>query len=186
MRTLSILLLSLGVQLTWAGPYVHGHADRSLEQALRTGTDTDGKPLYLCIANIFNSIQPGKTWAGYGRCNVAYGGKEYITSDFKIPPRNLFHNVAWQRNPVAPLKVGREADGKPLFLCQARFKGGKQPGKTWPGYPHCNVSYAGQEIILNSYEILKENNQNHTHHSSNANHTHRHTPSAAVVTEYNS
>ncbi|STX50244.1 Protein of uncharacterised function (DUF3421) [Legionella busanensis] len=187
MRMLSILFLALGIQVGWANPpHVHGHPDSpSLEQAIRVGTDTDGKALYLCIANLFNSVQPGKTWVGYGRCNIAYGGKEYIVNDFKVPPRNLFNNTSWQKDTRSPVRIGRDTNGKPLFLCQALYRGSKQPGKTWPGYNRCNISYAGQEVVLNIFQVLGNGRVNqHAHAHNPNNHSHGPTSSQVIVTEY--
>jgi len=45
-----------------------------------------------------------------------------------------------------------------LYLCQSNFKGSIQPGKTWAGYNHCNISYAGQEIITDYYHVLSSGN----------------------------
>ncbi|WP_419419994.1 DUF3421 domain-containing protein [Legionella sp. D16C41] len=185
MRKLSILLLTLGIQVGWANNvYVHGHADRLLDQAVRIGTDTDGKALYLCLAKFSNSIQPGKTWVGYGRCNVAYGGKEYIVNDFKVPPRELFDNTSWQKGTRNAVKIGRDTNGNPLFLCQAFYRGSKQPGKTWPGYNRCNISYAGQEIILNTFRILGNDRINQYNHGHSNNSTHGHGGSQVVITEH--
>lgn len=146
-------------------PQAHAHADHSLAKALVTGKDTDGKLLYLCLARLFNSTQPGKTWAGYGRCNVPYGGKEYIVDQFEIPSKNIFAGTYWQNNSALALTVGRESNGKPLFLCQAHFKNSQQPGKTWPGYKHCNISYAGQEVITDNYRVLANDRRGAQYHA---------------------
>lgn len=155
MRIFLFIITALFLQPIWANVnHYHGHPSNSLANALMTGTDTNGNSLYLCVAKIFNSTQPGKTWEGYGRCNVPYGGKEYIVDRFEIPPRTLFNGAYWQDNPRLPLAVGRDTNGTPLFLCQAYFNGSKQPGKTWPGYNNCNISYAGREIITDNYQIF--------------------------------
>lgn len=167
MRLYSMLTLALLSQPVAAVQY-HSHPAvvRPLTHALRVGIDTNNLPLFLCTARIFNSVQPGKTWPGYGRCNVAYGGKEYIVDRYEIPSASNFHNVAWQDNDYGAVVVGRDTNGKPLFLCQTFFKGSRQPGKTWPGYGHCNIAYAGQEIITNHYRVLGR--------SQGANHYHQH------------
>lgn len=161
MRAFCALLLWFSLTPLWAAPYspasnVHQHPtqEQALATALRIGTDTDGKPLFLCLGRLLNSTQPGKTWSGYGHCNVPYGGKEYIVNDYQVPPASTFGHVFWQNGGGSPLQIGRDTNGNPLFLCQVYFKGSKQPGKTWPGYKHCNISYAGQEIITDNYRIL--------------------------------
>ncbi|MDP1603603.1 MAG: DUF3421 domain-containing protein [Legionella sp.] len=160
MRFLSLIVFTAGLPLSCVAnthAHMHGHSDNALGNALQIGNESNGKPLYLCIAKLFNSAQPGKTWEGYGQCNVPYGGKEYVLSDFRVPARQFFNKVSWQNNPGSPIVIGRDSNGSPLFLCQSFFQGSNQPGKTWPGYNHCNISFGGREIILNNYRILGTN-----------------------------
>lgn len=142
----------------WANAHYHQHPASPLTYGLRTGTDTNGNALYLCRARLFNSIQPGKTWAGYGQCNVPYGGKEYVLSEFTIPNQKEFGRYSWEPNVESPLLIGKDTNGNPLFVCQSNFNGSIQPGKTWPGYSHCNISYGGREIITDNYRILSQKN----------------------------
>lgn len=161
MRTLCFLIMAFLLQSGWSTSNVHYHNEGgySLENAFRTGVDTDNKPLFLCLAKLFGSLQPGKTWAGYGHCNVPYGGKEYVVDQFEIPSRETFRRIFWSVDGGAAISVGRDTNGNPLFLCQADFNGSKQPGKTWPGYNHCNISYGGQEIITDNYRVLAKYDQ---------------------------
>ena len=168
-RYLFTLLVAVSIPVSVsANPYRHGHTDSSLANAFNIGSDTDGTPLYLCVTNLYHGTQPGKTWPGHGRCNVAYGGKEYVVNDFKIPSRHLFRSASWKNTIEGAVVIGKESNGAPLFLCQAFFKGSKQPGKTWPGYNHCNISYAGREIITDNYRILGTNNVDGRHHQHSA------------------
>ncbi|HHF7345678.1 TPA: DM9 repeat-containing protein [Legionella feeleii] len=169
MRIICFLFLTFCLSPLASASYNHHdhYPTHSLVNALRTGTDTNGKPLYLCLARLFDSTQLGKTWEGYGRCNVPYGGKEYIVDQFDIPHRQLFNHTQWQGdNGESPLRIGLDSNGAPLFLCQAFFRGSRQPGKTWPGYHHCNISYAGHEIITDNYLILIDEHQRTHHHGS--------------------
>lgn len=159
-RLIPSFLMILSTHAIFAQPDIHRHTNihqhqRSpLTNALRTGTDTNGNILFLCQAKLFNSIQPGKTWAGYGRCNVPYGGKEYVVDQFTIPNQREFGHYNWERTIRGAMQIGRDTNGNPLFVCQSNFRGSIQPGKTWPGYKHCNISYAGREIITDNYRIL--------------------------------
>jgi hypothetical protein len=51
---------------------------------IRVGFDTDHKALYLCKGSYLNSMQIGKTWSGYDKCNIAYGGKEILLDRFTV------------------------------------------------------------------------------------------------------
>ena len=146
-------LMTLFVNTPWAGIHHHQYSS-ALTNGLRIGTETNGTILYLCRGKLFNSIQPGKTWAGYNRCNVPYGGKEYVLDQFTIPSQREFGHFTWEVNTRGAIKIGRDTNGNPLFLCQSNFHGGIQPGKTWPGYHHCNISFAGREIITDHYRTL--------------------------------
>ncbi|CDZ76531.1 hypothetical protein BN59_00801 [Legionella massiliensis] len=151
MRINYLLLLS---SLFFLPLYAGSYSTNSLAEAFRTGFDTDGKPLFLCIGKLFGSRQPGKTWQGYKRCNIPYGGKEYIVDHFEIPSRRQFHHSYWQRDIHLAVQIGQDTNGNRLFLCQTLFQGSRQPGKTWPGYNHCNISYGGREIITDNYSVL--------------------------------
>lgn len=143
----------------FAIPNIHQHEVSPLTDAVRTGTDTNGAILYLCQAKLFNSTQPGKTWAGYNRCNVPYGGKEYIVEQFSIPNKNLLGRFNWTRDMRGAIQLGKDTNGNPLFVCQAHFHGSIQPGKTWSGYNHCNISYAGREIITDNFFIMSRHQE---------------------------
>ncbi|WED42649.1 DUF3421 domain-containing protein [Legionella cardiaca] len=166
MRVIFFLALTLFLQTSWSNPNVHfhGRGNYPLANAFQVGLDTDGKPLFLCLARLANSTQPGKTWPGYNHCNVPYGGKEYILDQFEVPTQDIFRRNYWSDRGGLAVTVGRDTNGNPLFLCQAYFRGSKQPGKTWPGYNHCNISYGGQEIITDNYRILAEYERNGRHH----------------------
>lgn len=152
------ILLSLFIlfysNYLFANPNVNGHISSPITYAVRTGIDTNGAILYLCQAKLFNSIQPGKTWFGYDRCNVAYGGKEYVIEEYTIPSQRELGHLNWTRDVRGALQIGRDTNGNPLFVCQANFHGSIQPGKTWQGYNHCNFSFAGREIITDNYRVL--------------------------------
>ncbi|WP_298623414.1 DUF3421 domain-containing protein [uncultured Legionella sp.] len=153
-RVLPLLLMMCVVTELFANPNIHRHRISPLTDAIRTGIDTNGAILYLCQAKLFNSVQPGKTWAGYDRCNVPYGGKEYVVDQFTIPNQHRLGRFNWVRDARGAIQIGRDTNGNPLFVCQADFHGGIQPGKTWPGYNHCNISYAGREIITDNYKVM--------------------------------
>jgi hypothetical protein len=81
-----------------------GHWQRSGDYlphaAMVVGHDVNGNTLYLCRAHYDGSVQPGKTWRGYGRCNIPYGGREIIMNDYEVyvlgwhhwyPPHHRYH-----------------------------------------------------------------------------------------------
>lgn len=51
-------------------------------------------------------------------------------------------------------QVGQERDGRALYLCHGVYQGSIQPGKTWRGYRHCNIAFAGKEKVLDAYAVF--------------------------------
>lgn len=145
----------------WA--HIHQHQNSfqvsPLTTALRIGKNSNGVILYLCIGELFHSQQPGKTWAGYAYCNIGHGGKEYVVSKFTVPNQQQFGYFIWVHKLQGTIEVGRDTNGTPLFLCQSDFQGGIQPGRTWPGYNHCNITYRGREIISDDYRVLSNRDE---------------------------
>jgi len=127
------------------------------------GHENDGTPLYLCRAHYLNSIQIGKTWSGYDKCDISYAGREIPLSDYEINIQDS--QGEWQPGPgddipVGGFRVGTDTNGNPLFLCRTPFNGGMQPGKTWAGYDKCNFSYGGEELFQRNFEIYVKGNSN--------------------------
>jgi hypothetical protein len=147
------VLMTLFTNTLWAEMH-HPYYNSPLTNGIRVGSEINGTILYLCRGSLFNSIQPGKTWAGYNRCNVAYEGKEYVLDQFTIPNQCELGHLTWDEDERGAIKVGTDSNGNPLFLCQSNFRGSILPGKTWPGYHHCIITFAGREIITDHYRTL--------------------------------
>lgn len=146
-------LILLVINNLWANSY-----HQSIQfSALRIGTKADGSSYFLCRAMLFNTLQPGKTWAGYNGCIIPYNGKEYVVSQFTVPTQSEFGRFIWSRPGLSKSRaiiIGHNTNGQPLYLCQSFFRGGIEPGKTWEGYNHCNITFAGHEVINDDYHIL--------------------------------
>ena len=126
-------------------------------RAFKSGYERDGKALYLCRARVGISVTPGKTWRGYNKCNVPFSGKELLMNSYSIYSghvRGHWVRAFAGRVPRHAWKVGADVNGTPLYLCRASYYGGLQPGKTWPGYAKCNITYNGREILMSSFSIL--------------------------------
>ena len=134
------------------------------KNAYAIGHDTNGKVLFACRAHYKGSLQPGKTWHGYDNCNIGYGGKEYAIKHFEIMTQKPGLKTHWEpKGASQALTVGKDTDGKALYFCKTRFANSIQPGKTWSGYNHCNISYAGKEILQSQYRVLVVNKQHRAH-----------------------
>ncbi|MDF1654051.1 MAG: DUF3421 domain-containing protein [Coxiellaceae bacterium] len=162
----STFFAAIAQAATWGVGY------KSAEHAFKIGHEADGRALYLCRANYKGSQQPGKTWHGYDKCNIPFGGREIETTDYSVYLQS-YKEGHWIRGgrsiPEGAMQVGRDVSGAPLFLCRAYYRGGIQPGKTWSGYNNCNIPYAGKEVLVSHFDIYQlngapRNNGRHRHH----------------------
>ncbi|MFN4144390.1 MAG: DM9 repeat-containing protein [Runella sp.] len=55
--------------------------------------------------------------------------------------------------PPNALKVGYEADGRPLYIARTAYKGGVVIGKTWDNSPTAAFSYEGHTLLLSSFSV---------------------------------
>lgn len=55
--------------------------------------------------------------------------------------------------PDGAIKAGHEANGTPLYLCRADYKGGVHPGKVRKEFDAANIPYGGDEVKVNPYEV---------------------------------
>ncbi|CAL1240898.1 DM9 repeat-containing protein [Candidatus Methylocalor cossyra] len=97
---------------------------------IQGGWDTDGTPLYVCIARHGDgSHQPGKLRGD--KCFYGWGGREYATSDYRVvtPPKG-YHAIWYTyipgdhpnpryRGDEAYWPAGIDSDGTRLFVCAA-------------------------------------------------------------------
>lgn len=159
-----LLVLSFSVFASW-GPAVSG---QFLKRGLfQTGYEkSTGHTLYLCRARYQNSWQIGKTWLAYFHCNISMAGREIVTSHYQVfygqPHGRWQHFSGYVPGNAMPL--GRDTNGNTLFLCHGYYKGNLEPGKTWSGYNHCNIPYAGREVLLSDYAIFISDQRHHRHH----------------------
>lgn len=126
-----------------------------LPGAKPAGREANGAPLYVCSAPFANGEHPGKTRPGFSGCNIGYGGKEHTVPVYKL----MIGTERWvpARNGQVPpnaLQAGSEADGRPLFVCRAQFRGGVHPGKIGPATNGCNIGFGGNEITIATYEVI--------------------------------
>lgn len=169
MKKLSIVLCCVLFSVQAMAEIKVYNPSRMPQDALFVGNDTNGQRLYACLAQFRGSVQPGKTWQGYDKCNIAYAGREYPVREYRlVTGRFNWSNFTSRSN--APM--GRDTDGKGLYLCKALYKNSWQPGKTWRGYHKCNISYAGKEIMVSNYKVLREPSTMGIHHGRSAHSQH--------------
>jgi hypothetical protein len=105
--------------------------------AVQIGSEANGQPLFIARAKIHGGKHPGKVAQHLGACHVGYAGKEERVSDYKVfTLRHGHFDMAFQWVPVwngdfmseivnrgfRPVKAGKEADGKLLFIAKVRLR----------------------------------------------------------------
>ena len=58
--------------------------------------------------------------------------------------------------PPGSVAHGRERDGRPQYICRARYDGGLHLGKVSPGSAGCLVAAHGTAVVRGSYFVLTE------------------------------
>jgi hypothetical protein len=120
------------------------------------GSDPNpGTPMYICRAQIQNSVIPGK-WV-QGNCNIAYNGAEQIMRDYQVaygsatwgPYHGGFYGLA---------QTGNDSGGNPLYSCRVHYSSGTdygyQPGKLGSD-GLCRIPFGGTELPENPpFEVL--------------------------------
>ncbi|CAG9579627.1 unnamed protein product [Danaus chrysippus] len=56
--------------------------------------------------------------------------------------------------PMGALRVGTDANGNEMFAARARHKGDLQPATVIPAKNTCYISYDGEEILIDQFEVL--------------------------------
>lgn len=109
--------------------------------------------LYVCRVPYRGGVHPGKVFQG--NCNFSWGGNEVVTSTGYevLTSRHPLHWAAGSYGSVPPFAIegGYQHDG-PLYICQARYRGGMHPGKLYK--EACLIGWGGQEVGVPEYYVL--------------------------------
>lgn len=97
----------------------------------------------------------GKVVASHGVCYVAWGGGEHPKTEYEV----LVGEGSWipgTGSTIAPNAVpaGESEDGEPLFVGRVQHEGTDTIGKIQPSHGSCYISYAGQELAFEQFEVL--------------------------------
>jgi hypothetical protein len=132
------------------------HAGALPEGAIRGGTDTDGTPLYVCLATSSTfGTAPGKTRANWGSCDVGYNGVENFVSSYTVlVPQFASATSGYPSGAYTP---GTDSNGSPLGICTESYDSATQVGKALEG-GNCHFGYGGSETSPSaSYKVLMAN-----------------------------
>ena len=117
-----------------------------------------GRPLYLCHAGYNNGVHPGKVVDK--DCHISWGGKEVLVRNYEVLTVPRSARLDWVsasngRIPRGAVQGGYEK-GRPLYVCQASYKGGLHPGKVVD--QRCDISWGGRAVVISNYQVLVNEN----------------------------
>nr|CAD7600948.1 unnamed protein product [Timema genevievae] len=124
--------------------------------AVWAGKDGDGSDIFVGRAFHEGDFVPGKVIPSAGGAFIAYGGEEHSKFDYEV---YCHGHVAWEQSghghvPFGAVEGGRTSEGEPLFVGRVLHNGTLTPGKVQPSHHVCYISYGGQEIPYDTYEVL--------------------------------
>jgi hypothetical protein len=122
-------------------------------EAIVSGTDSDGSPLYACRAPLGGSLQPGKTRSSWGTCDVGFGGTEEWVAGAEVLVSAWEHAIGGAI-PKDAVAYGRDSNGAALYACRAPFGGGLELGKIGAALGGCYIPFGGLENQVTSYDVL--------------------------------
>lgn len=108
--------------------------------------------LYVCRAPYLGGTHPGKLQNG--KCTFTYHGNEIRTDRYQLlvskrPMR--WSPASFGKIPAHSILAGRD-NGKPLYICQAKYQDGQLPGKVIG--EDCHIGYEGRVIAVPHYQVL--------------------------------
>lgn len=126
--------------------------------ALKSGSESNGSAVYI-IRTIYEGGRcVGKYVPQYKTAYISYGGKEIaITSPVEIFCGFGLWSFASSNSqiPMDAVVGGTEADGSPLYIIRAVFKGGTQVGKYSVKYQTGYFPWGGKEYeVKGNFSIL--------------------------------
>ncbi|XP_063216418.1 uncharacterized protein LOC134527556 [Bacillus rossius redtenbacheri] len=141
--------------LKWAMWVPSGHGGVP-PGAVWAGKDQDGGDIFVGRAFHEGDMIPGKVVPGHGGMFVAWGGQEHSKFDYEV---YCHPHVAWEQGaygsvPYGAVVGGHTSSGETLYVGRVLHSGTLTPGKIQPSHRVCYISFGGQEIPFDTYEVL--------------------------------
>jgi hypothetical protein len=133
----------------------HGSEGHIPDTAAVAGREATGEPLYIARARLENGLHIGKVRRGFEGALIPYGAKEIETRAYEVFVGVCYWSQASNGEiPIGAIVAGHEGDGTPLYVARAEYENGVHLGKVRPGFVGANITYAGEEVEINPYEVL--------------------------------
>ena len=118
----------------------------------------DGSPLWVIRARFEGDLIPGKLAVKHHAAYVAWGGKENPVHQIEVccarPEKIRWVNSQHGVLPPNAIVAGNTSSGETLYIGRAKEQGSLTPGKVHPSHKVVYISFGGQEIPHQMYEVL--------------------------------
>lgn len=128
------------------------------QNSVQSGTTVSGEPLFVGRTNYQGSVTPGKIQTSHGCLYFPYGGAEQSSSQYEVLISSV-PAVRWmdwspsQGEPPQAVVAGHDTDGFLIYVARAIHEEEQIPGKFIPGKQAMYISWNGQEIIKQHFEV---------------------------------
>lgn len=126
------------------------------EGALEGGRDADGDVIFVGRVYKDGDMMPAKVIPNKGGAYVCWGSEEHKVEEFQVLAGAGFlwaHCTSGQTLPGA-VPAGKTKDGETLYVGRAEHKGSISIGKVHPSHGCLYFPFGGEEIKVESYEVL--------------------------------
>lgn len=120
------------------------------------GHDCDGSPMYVGRAYHEGENMPAKVVPSKGQAYIAWGGMEHPKHHYEIL---VGQGYGWQpcfsgAVPPNAVRSGLTRTGEPLYVGRGHYNNSLCVGKIHPSHGCLYIPFGGQEVRLNTYEVL--------------------------------
>ncbi|EDW47654.1 uncharacterized protein LOC6608927 isoform X1 [Drosophila sechellia] len=120
------------------------------------GHDSDRTPIYVGRSFHEGENLPAKVIPSKGCAYVAYGGAEHTKTHYEVLVGQGFAWVPSSSGGVPPnaVRSGTTRTGEPLYVGRGHHAGSLTVGKVHPSHGCLYIPFGGQEVRINTYEVL--------------------------------
>ncbi|XP_055371659.1 uncharacterized protein LOC129605757 isoform X2 [Condylostylus longicornis] len=124
--------------------------------SVHAGHDSDGDTIYVGRSNYNGDWLPAKVIPRKNTAYVCWGGQEIPVHTYDVL---CGIGYSWQPGfagtvPPGAVSAGATTSGEMLYVGRGHWQGSLTPGKIHPSHRCLYIPYGGQEVRLDSYEVL--------------------------------
>lgn len=145
----------MGDGYTW----VSSNSGNVPENAVMSGSTSEGEPLYIGRAFYEGSLTPGKVHQSHGCLYLPYNGSEQSSQLYEVliapPPTTTWTPwTAADGVPEGAIMAGIDCDGTAIYIGKASHEDDVIPAKVLPAKESAYVCYGGEEFVKYELEVL--------------------------------